>query len=76
MHVDVVVPNVGDENSGVAISAVAPRMIAVGDDWKGKDYLGQLGITSAWLNDIGAEIAYLPYTDGISTTEIIARIAP
>lgn len=73
-YVDDVVPNIGDENSGPTIEFIRPSVIAIGDDWDGRDYLGQLGIDWAFLDRVGARILYLPYTEGISTTEIVRRI--
>lgn len=67
---DLVVCNVGDEDSGVAISVVDPDIIAVGDDWQSKDYLGQLGVTQAWLDERNIEVVYVPRTTGLSTSKL------
>ena len=46
-------------------------VIFIGDDWKG---------TERWMNfekvlaEIGVDVVYVPYTKGISTTEIRAKI--
>lgn len=66
-YVDRVVENSG-LNSGPAIELVEPDVIAVGDDWRERDYLGQLGITQAWLDKRGIRIVYLPRTEGISSS--------
>lgn len=68
--VDVVVCNVGDEDSGVAIDVVRPDVIVIGDDWRDRDYLGQLGITADWLAERGLWIEYVPRTRQTSTTGI------
>lgn len=73
-YIDEVIPNIGGENSGITIKRVQPNIIAIGDDWKDKDYLGQLGIDQKFLNDLGIYIKYIPYTEGISTTQILERI--
>lgn len=66
--VDLVVCNVGDENSGVAIEVVHPDLLVIGDDWQDKDYLGQLGITQEWLNERHLRVSYVPRTRGVSTS--------
>jgi glycerol-3-phosphate cytidylyltransferase len=73
-YVDEVIKNWGGGNSGPAIDMVAPDFIVIGDDWKDRDYLGQLGIDQEFLDDRNIEIIYLQYTAGISTTEIIRRV--
>jgi glycerol-3-phosphate cytidylyltransferase len=50
------------------IELVAPDIIAVGDDWQGRDYLGQLGVTQDWLDARGIRVVYLPRTPGVSST--------
>lgn len=72
--VDRVVLNVGDEDSGISIAQVCPQAIVIGDDWRNRDYLGQLGIDQAFLDALGATIIYLPYTQNVSTSDIIQRI--
>jgi cytidyltransferase-like protein len=66
--VDLVVCNVGDENSGIAIDVIRPDVIAIGDDWQDKDYLGQLGITEEWLEARRLYIEYIPRTRGVSSS--------
>ena len=43
----------------------------VGSDWQGSDKWREIGIE---LAKIGRELIYLPYTEGISTTEVFKRI--
>lgn len=75
--VDDICVNIGDENTGLTIDRITDRSIAYiahGDDWFGKDLLSQLGISDQWLTDRAIEMLYVPYTKGISTSEIIGRI--
>ncbi len=74
-YVNLALKNFGEENSGLTIDRVNPNIIAIGDDWQDKDYLGQLGINQSFLDERKIKIIYLPYTGGISTTEIIRRIS-
>lgn len=69
-----VIVNTGNEDSRRAILQSGCDLIAHGDDWTGIKYLDQLGVTQAWLDEHGLRIVYLPYTGGISTSEIIGRI--
>lgn len=75
-YVDQVIPNFGGADSREAIEYVNPQIIAIGDDWADRDYLGQLGITQGFLDARGITIKYLPYSGGISTTELIRRLLP
>ncbi len=45
--------------------------IFIGDDWKGNERWKK---TEEELAKVGAEVVYLPHTDGISTTMISERI--
>lgn len=72
-YVDDVIANGRDAKP--AILASKAQAIVVGDDWKERDYLGQLGVTQAWLDRQAIRIVYVPYTQGISSTEIRARVA-
>jgi glycerol-3-phosphate cytidylyltransferase len=69
-----VVPNVGGADSKIAIDIVKPDYIVVGSDWATKDYYGQMGFTQDWLDERGIGLIYLPYTYGISSTEIKGRM--
>jgi glycerol-3-phosphate cytidylyltransferase len=50
------------------IETVAPDIIAVGDDWRDRDYLAQLGVTQRFLDERGIRLVYLPRTEGVSST--------
>ena len=73
-YVDVVVPNVGGADSTVAIDLTQPDIIIIGSDWARRDYYKQMGFTQDWLDERGIGLAYIPYTQGISTTELKKRI--
>ena len=73
-YVDKVIPNIGDADSKPAILSVSPTIIAIGDDWANKDYYSQMQFTQEWLDAQGIVLVYIPYTRGISTTEIKSRI--
>jgi glycerol-3-phosphate cytidylyltransferase len=72
--VDRVVPNVGGEDSTISIEMVKPDYIIIGSDWARKDYYKQMGFTQDWLDARGIGLIYVPYTVGISSTEIKKRI--
>jgi glycerol-3-phosphate cytidylyltransferase len=73
-YVDRVVKNVGDADSKPAILSVKPSIIAIGDDWAKKDYYSQMQFTPEWLAENGIVLVYVPYTRGISSTELRERI--
>lgn len=75
--VDKVVVNIGDEDTGKTIDSLAGVKviyIAHGDDWTGNSLLGQLGISQEWLEERSIQMLYVPYTRGISSSDIIRRI--
>jgi len=75
--VDKVVVNIGDEDTGKTIDSLAGVKviyIAHGDDWTGNSLLGQLGISQEWLDKRSIQMLYVPYTRGISSSDIIRRI--
>lgn len=72
--VDEVVPNIGGADSTEAILKVEPDIIAIGSDWAKKDYYKQMNFTQDWLDVYGISLIYIPYTKGISTTEIKQRL--
>jgi glycerol-3-phosphate cytidylyltransferase len=72
-YVERVVLHLTGEDSKPTIERVSPRYIAHGDDWTGREYMEQLGVTEKWLKDRNIELIYLPYTEGISTSGLIQR---
>lgn len=69
-----VVPNIGGEDSKIAIELVKPDFIVIGSDWAKKDYYAQMQFDQDWLDERGIGMVYLPYTKQISTTELKNRI--
>ena len=73
-YVDKVVPNMSGADSKPTIVSVDPDVIAIGDDWAHKDYFAQMQFTMKWLEERNIVLVYIPYTRGISTSEIKTRI--
>lgn len=73
--VEQVVPNWGDEDSSVVIEDIMPDIVAIGSDWARKDYYSQMGFTQDWLDERKISLLYIPYTQGVSSTELKRRIA-
>ncbi|MGM0589739.1 MAG: adenylyltransferase/cytidyltransferase family protein [Bacteroidota bacterium] len=48
--------------------------IVHGDDWEKKSYMEQIRVTEDFLNEYGIELVLLPYTEGISTSDLISTI--
>jgi glycerol-3-phosphate cytidylyltransferase-like family protein len=69
-----VIPNEGGSDSKPAILSVKPDIIAIGDDWAKKDYYKQMNFTQEWLEEQGIVLVYIPYTRGISSSDIRKRI--
>jgi glycerol-3-phosphate cytidylyltransferase len=74
-YVDDVFLNDGGDEQRRWIARFQPRVIAVGDDWKDRDYLGQIGVTQAWLDKRGIEVVYVPRTTGVSSSALRERAA-
>jgi glycerol-3-phosphate cytidylyltransferase len=74
-YVDQVVINYGNADSKISINKVKPDFIVIGDDWAKKDYYAQMQFTQAWLDKRDIGLIYVPYTQGISSTQIRRRIA-
>jgi glycerol-3-phosphate cytidylyltransferase len=72
--VDYVVPNIGGADSKPAIVECEPDVIAIGSDWARKDYYAQMQFTQDWLDGNKIQLIYVPYTNGVSSTDIKARI--
>jgi cytidyltransferase-like protein len=72
--VDDVILNIGGFDSKIAIEQVNPTYIVAGSDWATKDYCKQMGFDQKWLDERKITIVYVPYTEGISSTELKNRI--
>jgi glycerol-3-phosphate cytidylyltransferase len=73
-YVDKVIPNFGNEDSKPAIIEASPDIIAIGSDWARKDYYKQMQFTQDWLDKLNISLIYIPYTQGISSTDIKTRL--
>jgi glycerol-3-phosphate cytidylyltransferase len=73
-YVDSVVENIGGADSKLAILNVLPDFVVIGDDWAKKDYYAQMQFTQAWLDELKIVLCYVPYTQGVSTTDLKKRI--
>lgn len=69
-----IIPNYDGADSTTAIILSQPNIIAIGSDWARKDYYKQMGFTQDWLDSEGISLLYIPYTKGISTTDLKERI--
>lgn len=49
--------------------------IVHGDDWQGNSYLEQIRMSQNFIENNKIELIYLPYTKGISTSELIKKIS-
>jgi glycerol-3-phosphate cytidylyltransferase len=73
-YVDRVIPNEGGADSKPSILKVMPDIIAIGTDWARRDYYKQMQFDQDWLDEHGISLIYIPYTAGISSTEIKRRM--
>ena len=77
-YVDGVVPN--DQPGGTAMAlilAVAPDIVAATMDYhpsNGKDWFAQVGVAEDWFAKQGIAIEWIPYTQGVSSSAIVARL--
>ena len=73
-YVNQVIWNSGGTDSKPAILSVQPDVIAIGSDWALKDYYKQMDFEQSWLDKLNISLIYIPYTHGISSTEIKTRL--
>lgn len=73
-YVDKVDINDGGADSKPAILRNKPDYILHGNDWVGDAYMKQLDVDSGFLKKHKIKLKYVPYTKGISTTELKMRI--
>lgn len=50
-----------------------PRLLAIGADWAGRDYLGQLGIDAEFLRAHGITLVYVHPSNTLHSAEIRER---
>lgn len=72
--VDFVIANVGGADSRITVDDVQPDLIVIGSDWARRDYYTQMGFDQDWLDERGIGLCYIPYTKGISSTDIKSRL--
>ena len=68
--VDRVIVNVGEEDAKPVLLTVNPNYVVIGSDWARKDYYAQMKFTQDWLDQKNIGLIYIPYTKGISSTQI------
>lgn len=74
-YVDEVIMNVGGEDSTPAILTSQAKVIVHGDDWQGEPLMQQMGLTQEFLDKHGIQMVYYKYTPGISTSDLLCRLA-
>ena len=83
-YVDLVIPNIGEEDSRDTIIEACRvlhlmdedliEVIAIGSDWAGRDYYGQMGFTKEWLDENDLILIYIDRRTGMSTTKIKEKL--
>jgi cytidyltransferase-like protein len=56
------------------IEQVRPNVLAIGSDWAVRDYYKQIDVDQSWLNERDISMVYIPYTPGISSTDLRGRL--
>lgn len=69
-YVDLVIENIGGADSKPAVEVVGPDIIAVGEDWKIRDYHKQMQFTPGWLRARGIRIEYVDHLFGFSSSKV------
>lgn len=67
-----VFPN--EESGRELILRINPDFLVIGSDWAQKDYYKQINISEKELENHSIQLIYVPYTQGISTSDIKKRI--
>lgn len=73
-YVDQVISNGGGRDSRPSIESIMPDVIAIGSDWARKDYYAQMQFNQDWLDERSISLVYIPYTPGVSSSDIKSRI--
>ena len=50
------------------------KVLLIGSDWARRDYYKQIGADQDWFDHYNISLMYVPYTSGVSTTNIKERI--
>jgi glycerol-3-phosphate cytidylyltransferase len=64
----------GEDSKPTILMYPKPDIVAIGSDWAARDYYKQMDFTEEWLDQNDIVLIYVPYTEGISTTDIKERI--
>ena len=64
---------IGDSVKELLLMA-KPEILAIGSDWASKDYYSQIGVSQHDLDKMGIQLVYLPYTKGLSSSDIKKRL--
>lgn len=70
--VDRVIVNTGNEDSRPSILFADADCVIHGSDWTGVNLMKQMGLTEAWLREHKIDLITVPYTDGVSTTDLLS----
>ncbi|QAX95771.1 nucleotidyltransferase [Streptomyces phage Tribute] len=77
-YVDLVIPNIGEEDSKKTIVLASEthriEVVAIGSDWAGRDYYGQMQFTKEWLDENDLILIYIDRRTGMSTTKIKEKL--
>ena len=57
------------------IQKIMPDMLAIGSDWLHKDYMAQIDMTPHDFDAMRITLIYIPYTEGISASDLKERIS-
>lgn len=75
-YVNYVITNIGEELSTKTIDEwnsdgmYTIDIVAIGSDWAGRDYYGQMGFTKEWLDERNIVLVYVDRRTGQSTTKL------
>jgi cytidyltransferase-like protein len=56
------------------VDAIRPDVLAIGSDWSQHDWLARLQVDQATLDVRGITLVFVPYTPGISASELKRRL--
>ena len=76
-NVDLVIANkTGSDSKPTILKAVTyyekfyQRFVVIGTDWAVKDYYKQMDFTQQWLDENWITLCYVPYTEGLSSSQL------
>lgn len=73
-YVDIVIEHTNGFNSKKTIEPFNVDCIAIGSDWKDKDYFSQMGFDQSWLDQKRIDLVYIPYGNYMNTTAIKRKV--